>query len=478
MMELDRLECTDKDIAEAIQYTESNDNLLPLSLERNIQRLSLLRSYPSERHRKYRFVHLTFQEFFAARYLTRQVARERASFRTLLMQHKYNRRYEKVWMFFAGLLLKVEELEFFFGLLDDEPRDLVGVQHIWLFMHCLSECQIRIRPRRWKAYQRRLIDWVRLESRIFKLHGISFSMAFPERIILEALLPDSTSMSPRLELILLSLISDRNSLSESLIQEIAQLILKDEEPWVVGSQMTSLLKIGLGFVDQGTQMAQITLSLLGGQIREDLATLPADFVQEFVEALCETDNESFGLAQGLLQQHLDVHSLTVDIIRDFSKNDKHKDVSSFEERPRSPGESSKQPMPSNMVDRSIVLDLLDSHPEYEMDLKGIKARIRLVWMIGNRERIVANLDLFKPEITCHILETLLHRSVESLTPAYINGKTLYSYAADGKLTEKTLKDEKAFRENFREGQRLAGFPEWACVNLLEGSEEQNPMPGP
>lgn len=224
MMRSDRLEFTEKDIAEVIQRTESKGNMLPLSLEKNLHELSLLRSYPSERHRKYRFVHLTFQEFFAARYLARHVAHGRASFETLLKQHKYNRRYEVVWMFFTGHLSQVQELNFFFDLLDDEPRDLVGIQHIHLIMHCLSECQIRIRPSRWDEYQERLGDWLELETQLYRIHGIGSSMAFPENIfhkkLLKAKIPDSS---------LVDMLNARPSLSERSIKDINRLNTEDKK---------------------------------------------------------------------------------------------------------------------------------------------------------------------------------------------------------------------------------------------------------
>ena len=226
MMESDRLEFTDNDIAEAIRRVESNGNQLPLSLERNLHKLSILRSYLSEGHRKYRFVHLTFQEFFAARYLARQVARHRASFETNLRQHKYNRRYEVVWMFFTGLLSKAEELDFFFKLLDDEPRDLVGLQHIHLIMYCLSECQIRTELGHWDEYQVRLKDWLLLEHRIGKYkNGIGSSMAFPDDLLREELLLEATSRPLELRLaVLMEGIRDRISLSESFMEFINQLI--------------------------------------------------------------------------------------------------------------------------------------------------------------------------------------------------------------------------------------------------------------
>ena len=218
MMESHQLEFTDKDVAEAIQRLESNGEQLPLSLERNLHKLSILHSYFNERHRKYSFVHPTFQEFFAARYLARHLAHNRTSFETFLRQHKYDRRYEIVWTFFTGLLTKVEELDFFFNLLEDEPQDLVGTQHIQLFMYCLSECQIRIRPSRWDEYQKGLGDWLGLEFRVYKHRCIGSSMAFPENILCEQRLLEVESKLLQSRVIDLTRTAiRRKSISQSLI---------------------------------------------------------------------------------------------------------------------------------------------------------------------------------------------------------------------------------------------------------------------
>ena len=274
LMSSNRLEFTNKDITEAIRRLESNGDLLPLSSERNLQKLSLLRSYYSERQKKYRFVHYTFQEFFAARFLALHLARDSTSFETILKKHKYNRRYEVVWMFLAGLLMKVEELDLFFNLLDEEPRDLVGVQHIHIFMYCLSECHARVRPSRWIEYQRRLVDWFRLEHRIDKSHGISSSITFPENILREQLAEMDVPLS---QAFLLSQIADRNFLSESIIQDINQRVANNRSSlWSVVVRRNHIFKcpkkcdfVTLWAIRQGLKLPDATVSDLLEQIRLD-----------------------------------------------------------------------------------------------------------------------------------------------------------------------------------------------------------------
>ena len=279
MMESHRLEFTDEDVAEAIQRLELNGKQLPLSLEINLHKLSILHSYSSERHRRYSFVHPTFQEFFAARYLARLLAHNRASLEIFTRKHKYNRRYEIVWTFFTGLLSKVEELDFFFNLLEDEPQDVVGIQHIQLFMYCLSECQIRIRPSRWDEYQRRLEDWLGLEFRVHKHYCIGSSMAFPENILGEQRLLEVESNSLRSRVMDLTRTAiRRESISESLLEYINRLIANNGDKGAIRAAASSNLQ----FVSP--EFCK-TIDVSTMWILKQRANLPADTISFFMEQI-------------------------------------------------------------------------------------------------------------------------------------------------------------------------------------------------
>lgn len=789
MMESDRLEFTDNDIAEAIRRVESNGNQLPLSLEKNLHKLSLLRSYLSEGHRKYRFVHLTFQEFFAARYLARQVARHRASFETNLRQHKYNRRYEVIWMFFTGLLSKAEELDFFFKVLDDEPRDLVGLQHIHLIMYCLSECQIRTELDHWDEYQVRLKDWLLLEHRIGKYNGIGSSMAFPDNILRKELLLEAKKRPTNWRLgVLMKGIRDRISLSESFMQFINQLIAdhhdqslldylismgyKSKSPEFIDTVKRNFTTIWIP--EQKAKLPETDISVFMRQIQsergqeygatkilmrqrhlpdvairelvewlkdpclsqsadeilstqatlpketidsaieklfdrrsfgilhrssgwyylfqrsvilrqdlhaeaiakvweylenaalrnvkipdsillevcrthllqpdhaerlgnlllrngctelEDFAikvlgqqpSLPINVLKIFVELLRRENSGLFGAAQKILQKQPNLHGDIIDELRELFRNAKHKVVAVLKERLGLPDKASQWLMAqitegqdavirssqvvdyllggsdlphylvnslpelikkgvsftlvaelldqqrklSNMVVDSLVelipsdnaftempkvinqafadplikilehtrseikagnatsmlrhadLDqdsiqrlrsLLNAKPTIELAIfkswmafdcllkqinldreiildlhkyirkqnshKGeMEHHVALLWMHRRIEQFCANLALFDASFIHHSLRVLLRRTVEDLAPAYIDGKTLYFYAADGKLTEQRLEDEQAFRENLREAQRMLKIPEWARIKVPDRRRE-------
>ncbi|KAI3317146.1 hypothetical protein HD806DRAFT_551116 [Xylariaceae sp. AK1471] len=138
MMKSDRVEFGDDTISEAIQRSETKGMLLPLSLERNISKLSFIHLDDRGQQHQFRFVHRTFQEYFAAQWLTEH----REHLKEYLREHKYNRRFENVWRFVAGMLQakkKEEHLLDFFSGIEEEPRDLLGPRHQRLIMRCLSE---------------------------------------------------------------------------------------------------------------------------------------------------------------------------------------------------------------------------------------------------------------------------------------------------------------------------------------------------
>ncbi|CAM4946034.1 unnamed protein product, partial [Rotaria socialis] len=91
------------------------------------------------------FVHLSFQEFFAARHLvrllnstTRDIAVE------FIGTHKYEKRLQLVFIFASGLLIQSENtqsIHTFWDTIFGDPHDLVGIRHMQLVTVCLDETQ-------------------------------------------------------------------------------------------------------------------------------------------------------------------------------------------------------------------------------------------------------------------------------------------------------------------------------------------------
>ncbi len=89
------------------------------------------------------FIHLSFQEYFAAQYLI-NILKESSTEKVVefIQYQKYNQRYALVFTFVAGLLSKSDDtmcLNIFWDNILGEPLDLVGLRHMELVIICLEE---------------------------------------------------------------------------------------------------------------------------------------------------------------------------------------------------------------------------------------------------------------------------------------------------------------------------------------------------
>ncbi|KAI0413532.1 ARM repeat-containing protein [Xylaria grammica] len=148
-----------------------------ITLDAMLGRISFLRSSDTpfrESSRNYHFIHLTFQEYFTARYIVRQwIGSKPLEYFELtdqekgeidppkfLKKNKYNARYNVLWRFVAGLLSThpKAKLPDFFQAIQAEPRDLLGPVHQRLVAHCLTEVPTE-HPCR-KNLEDELFQWV------------------------------------------------------------------------------------------------------------------------------------------------------------------------------------------------------------------------------------------------------------------------------------------------------------------------------
>ena len=202
-------------------------------VDKTLPRLSFLRtSDPSAEHssRSYHFLHLTFQEYFAARYFVRQwtsggqltclklsSGQERTiakgvretNAEEFLRKEKYNARYDIFWRFVAGLLQANggdAQLYRLFRTIEDQPRDLLGPVHQRLVMHCLSEVvpsqETSNFNRLREDLEGQLKQWLLFECN-FEFNGRGLSqlaaeMEFPEPILKDVLQNESENVQMKI----------------------------------------------------------------------------------------------------------------------------------------------------------------------------------------------------------------------------------------------------------------------------------------
>ncbi|KAG0015410.1 hypothetical protein BGZ80_009879 [Entomortierella chlamydospora] len=183
-----------------------NQEPLPLQLLDTLKQTSFLHTADAEldankddSQRAWYFLHLTFQEYFAATWIVRHLQikpKVGSSFMTLeeirayIQKHKYNPRYQIVWWMVAGMLYG-EALTSFFRLLQGAPMDLIGGYHHHLLAGCLNEATGQLDDKSVENVGMQLRQWLQLEMMANAssygrsiLGGMSY---FPEEILIRSI---------------------------------------------------------------------------------------------------------------------------------------------------------------------------------------------------------------------------------------------------------------------------------------------------
>ncbi|CAF1385635.1 unnamed protein product [Adineta steineri] len=204
------------------------------------------------------FVHLSFQEYFTARYLIKALKessthREEMKF---IQRQKYNQRYALVFTFLSGLSSEADAdtcLNVFWGLLLTPPIDLLGIRHMQLVISCLEETSNQsIIPQ-----HTLLIEWIAkcieynwsTENEIIREYLTQSLRRAPtvisSQIIINVLIQLLQNDGPHIRIVVLSLISEMNgsNLPAALIKLVAT-ALDDEDTIVRSFACNALEKMG------------------------------------------------------------------------------------------------------------------------------------------------------------------------------------------------------------------------------------------
>ncbi|GJJ77520.1 hypothetical protein EMPS_09879 [Entomortierella parvispora] len=207
-----QIEFEEKDLRQAFgelqENSALNQPLTPEDLVDIVKQTSFLHtadvdlsSQNANFQQAWHFLHLTFQEYFAATWIVRHFHLKQEYLPAKMMskdqladfvhQHKYNPQYEIVWSMVAGLL-EGEALLEFFGILQGAPRDLIGGRHQLILASCFNEAHGRLDSKYSKKVDEELRKWLRFEMQTLDhdkdtVSGLGSQLSFPEASLINTL---------------------------------------------------------------------------------------------------------------------------------------------------------------------------------------------------------------------------------------------------------------------------------------------------
>jgi HEAT repeat protein len=292
-----------------------------------------------EAEQHYHFLHLTFQEFFAAKFLVQHLQAypplERATVQAYRMQkdlgvlptqheveafiatHKYHPRYEIVWWMVAGLL-QGAALENFFHILDQAPRALIGMRHQQVVLGCLHEARAQLTAPTRTALEKAGRQWLEFEIKNgpSDRSSLGSQQTFPEPLLLEALSQAEGAKKNQV----IATLGAHPALSDDAVQALIDALKNEDEE--VRSAAARALGLQRSLSDKAVQA-------LIADLKEN--SLSAAAVQALLDALkAENGEVRFEAAMALSGQRALSDNTVQALIADLQeKNGKARDAAAW-----------------------------------------------------------------------------------------------------------------------------------------------------
>ncbi|KAF9168385.1 hypothetical protein BGX21_011369 [Mortierella sp. AD011] len=354
----------------------ANQEHMPYQLIDTLKQTSFLHTADAElgtskddSQRAWYFLHLTFQEYFAATWIVRRFQTEQnidsplatlEGTKAYIQEHKYNPRYQIVWWMVAGML-RGEARALFFKLLQGMPVDLIGGYHHHLLAGCLNEGRNQLHDKSVENVEIQLGQWLRFEMAVngnsdgrSALGGMSY---FPEELLIRSIgqsgapqsylimtlamralltqssiavlvngLQDAQGQNWRQRKTIIETLGKQSTFSESILQaligalqdksldvrESAALVL-EKQPSLTESTLQALL----GALQGNNREARKSASLvLGGRL-----TLPGSTLQALVNALQDESEDVREPAAEVLQMQSTLPESILQALVDASQDE-------------------------------------------------------------------------------------------------------------------------------------------------------------
>ncbi|KAK8081177.1 hypothetical protein PG997_008995 [Apiospora hydei] len=267
-----------------------------------LDRLSFLRTsgQSSSASSNYHFLHLTYQEYFAAQYFVhhwphKQLPGIGMTAEAFLRREKYNPRYDIVWRFVAGLLQMKGTAASFFETIQEGPCDLLGQAHQRLVMRCLAEIHHDSDLGGLRAsLEHCLRQWFLHANPDGCNSSMAKEMEFPEKVLLDCL----PGASEALRRILVEILKDRPRMLPQTVECCAAPFKMEGGEDSPLSKLEALEILVAHYIPNNLVPE---VASLGSRVRK-LPTLPPGIVRKLVEVLKDPDYHTWEAAAWVLQR--------------------------------------------------------------------------------------------------------------------------------------------------------------------------------